>query len=117
GQGTPGGPFSPWQQLSTGGGFVGKPAALQTPSGLMVVYARTTAGTIQGTNQNTPGGPFGSWGTVADAGDPTGVASDPSAVFSRLNTIAIYVTSASGNVAGSSQSTPGGPFSPWGQIG
>ncbi|WP_331744893.1 hypothetical protein [Kitasatospora sp. NBC_01300] len=116
-QGTPGGPFSPWQQLSSGGGFVGKPAALQVPNGTMVVYARTTAGTIQGSNQSTPGGPFGSWVTVADAGDPTGVASDPSVVFSQFNTIAIYVTSANGNIAGSSQATPGGPFSPWGQIG
>ncbi|MFD7597889.1 hypothetical protein ACFV6D_33290, partial [Kitasatospora sp. NPDC059812] len=97
--------------------FVGKPAALQVPNGTMVLYARTTGGTIQGSNQNTPGGPFGSWVTIADAGDPTGVASDPSVVFSQFNTIAIYVTSANGNVAGSSQATPGGPFSPWGQIG
>jgi hypothetical protein len=86
---------------------------LQTPSGIIAIYARTSAGTLLGTSQHVVGGAFGSWGQLGTAAN---LNSDPAALITTAKVIAIYATDTSGGVSGISQSVAYGPFGSWTQI-
>jgi hypothetical protein len=106
-----GGPFSGWQQLATGGGYVGKVSAVVASTGGIALYIRNTSGGVSGLSQNTAGGTF-QW---ASLGGST-VSSDPTAIVAANGAIAVYATASDGNVWGTSQSVVGGPFSGWQQL-
>ena len=107
------GPFGKWQALSPADGFAGRPAVLQTPTGIIAIYARTSAGTLLGTSQHVVGGAFGSWGQLGTA---TNLNSEPAALITTANVIAIYATDTAGAVTGISQSVAYGPFGTWTEI-
>jgi hypothetical protein len=112
-QGTPGGPFSPWAQLSTGGAFTGSPTAVQAPSGQIDIFARTTTGQVQGATQPTAGAPATSF-TVTGTGNP-GLAADPAVIDLASGELAMYGTGTDGNIWGTDQ-TSNGSWTPWIQI-
>ncbi|WP_207892966.1 hypothetical protein, partial [Micromonospora sp. MW-13] len=92
-----GGAFNAWQQLSSGGGFVGRVAVLRDDVNRVALYVRRN-GAVYGASQGEAGGSFGSWGVIGTGG--SGVVSDPRAVYGVGGRIAIYVTTSAGNVSG-----------------
>ncbi|MYV97746.1 hypothetical protein GT354_05525, partial [Streptomyces sp. SID3343] len=77
GQSAPGAGFGPWQQLSSQGGFAGRPSVVRYADGTISVYVRTTGGVVMGTgNKAGPGSDFKPWqqttpgGAMAVTGDP-----------------------------------------------
>lgn len=105
-----GGGFAPWQALSTSGVFTGRPAVLRMPSGVIAVYARTTAGTIMGTSQSTAGGAFSAW---VQLGSATNLVGDPAVLLTAGKVLALYSADSSGRIDGISQSVAYGPFGAW----
>ncbi|KAA2258565.1 CHAP domain-containing protein [Solihabitans fulvus] len=114
GQTSVNGSFGPWQPLTTGSGFVGRPSVVQFTDGTINVYARTTAGTIQAAGNTTTGAGtnFGSWQQVSPAG-AMAVASDPQTILLANGTISTYAVLADGNVNGMGQASVGASFGPW----
>jgi len=109
-QTSPGGGFGSWQQLTTGGGYTGKPTALVDVRQRVALYVRRN-GTIYGASQSEAGGSFGAWGPMGTGG--AGVASDPTAVYGVGGRVTIYVTNGSGDVSGVNQTSAGGAFGAW----
>lgn len=105
-----GGGFGSWQQLTSGGGYMGKPAAVVDSQQRVALYVRRN-GMVYGASQSQANGSFGTW--AARGVDGAGVASDPVAVYGVGGRIAIYVTSTAGNVAGVNQVAAGGEFGAW----
>jgi len=110
-QSAAGGAFGGWQQLTSGGGFVGKPAVVQASSGAISVYARGANGSVWQGAQAQAGGAF-TWTSLGG----TTVNSDPSAVVLPNGAQAVYITGTDGNVWGQGQSEAGGAFGGWQQL-
>lgn len=117
GQATPGGAFGPWVRIGDRSGFVGSPTALKAANGTIVVYARGIDNQMYGVGQPSVGAAFTTWRAIGTGQPAAGFASDPSAVLTTSNTIALYARGADGWVWGTAQATVGGPFGPWQRIG
>ncbi|HET9170043.1 MAG TPA: hypothetical protein VFN97_11420 [Actinospica sp.] len=99
--------FPTWTPLSSGGGWIGRVAAVQAISGDVAIYTRTVKGTVLGDDVT------GSGGWTGPIGNTGGVASDPTAVVGYEGAISVYVKTPSGSISGSSQSAAGSGFSTW----
>lgn len=112
-----GAPFSPWTQLSTATGFVGKPAVMATASGAVVLYVRN-GGLILGAGQASPQSPFGTFSTIGTGTPPA--TGDPTVFQAGDGTVSVVVAGEPG-VAGNpvwmaGQPAPGRTFGAWRQI-
>ncbi|RKN35414.1 LamG-like jellyroll fold domain-containing protein [Micromonospora musae] len=117
GQVTVGGSFGVWKRIGNRGGFIGSPTALKGANGTIVVYARGIDNQMYGVGQPSVGAAFTNWGAVGTGQPAAGFASDPRAVLTTNNTIAIYARGADGWVWGTNQATVGGVFGTWRRIG
>jgi hypothetical protein len=115
------GPFGQWVQLGSATDLVSDPTALLTASGVIAIYATDTNGAIEGISQFAPYSAFGSWQVLSPSDGFTG---RPAVLQTSSGVIAIYALSVPGPgagpigpILGTSQSVPGGAFSPWIQIG
>jgi GH25 family lysozyme M1 (1,4-beta-N-acetylmuramidase) len=109
-QSSPGGAFSGWQPLTSGGGFAGTPAVVESSSGVIGVYARTTSGAIKGSSQAAPGGAASAWVQIGSASN---LVSDPTVLLTKAGVVALYAAGSGGVIDGASQSAPGGAFGSW----
>ncbi|MEV6370183.1 LamG-like jellyroll fold domain-containing protein [Micromonospora musae] len=117
GQGTVGGTFGHWVQIGNRSGFIGTPTGLQGANNTLVLYARGADNQIYGVGQPSVGAAFTSWGAVGAGQPAAGFASDPSAILTTNNTIAVYERGADGWIWGTNQATVGGVFGTWRRIG
>jgi len=107
---TRGGAFGAWQELTSGGGYSGKPSAVVDSKQRISVYARRD-GTVYGASQAQAGGPLGNW--YAIAADSPAIGGDPAAVWTSGGRIALYTTNNAGDVYGTNQTSAGGAFKSW----
>ena len=105
-----GGPFSGWQQLTSGGGYVGKVSAVLAATDVIALYVRTTSGSVNGASQDGIGGAF-HWEVLGGSG----MTGDPTAIVANNGAIAVYDEYPNPNpvVMGDSQAYMGGPFTGW----
>jgi hypothetical protein len=99
-----GGSFQSPQKLTTAGNLTGTPAAVQAPSGVISVYARTTSGSVTAIGQSAPGGSFSS----ANLGGS--ITGSPAAIITQNGTVALYATGTNGQLYTWTQASPGGSF-------
>ncbi|MFI0418567.1 hypothetical protein [Spongiactinospora sp. 9N601] len=106
----PGGLFTAWERLTSGGNCVGSPSVLQFADGTVGAYVRSVLGTVMGTgNANGPGSAFGPWQQTSPAGAMR-VTGDPAMVLNADGTVATYAVLADGSLNRQSQKKPGGAF-------
>ncbi|MFF3851860.1 LamG-like jellyroll fold domain-containing protein [Micromonospora sp. NPDC002575] len=117
GQSSAGGAFGPWVRIGDRSGFVGSPTALKGANGTIVLYARGVDNQMYGVGQPSVGAAFTTWRAIGTGQPPAGFASDPNAVLTTSNTIALYARAADGWIWGTAQATVGGTFGPWVRIG
>ena len=115
-QSRPGLAFGAWTRLSTTGGYTGRPAALKTAAGLVVIYARRGT-SLMGAGQSAPGGRFSAFSVVGTGS--SAATGSPAVVQAGDGTLSLYVAGA--NVAGTemwsaTQGAPGMAFGGWRQI-
>lgn len=112
GQSREGHAFGPWLRLTSGGGFSGKPAALVTAAGQIVIYARHGE-LVEGAGQAVAGGPFSPFRTLG-SGTPSAIAA-PNVIQANDGTLALFVTGSTG-LWEASQPAPGLAFGAWRQL-
>ncbi|MGI8761733.1 MAG: SpoIID/LytB domain-containing protein [Jatrophihabitantaceae bacterium] len=103
--------FGRWVRLSTGGGFLGRPAALVTAAGTIGVYARHGY-QIEGAGQYSVGGTFSAFGVVGSA--TPALTGDPGVLQTGDGLIVLFATG--GGAWSTSQQVPGGSFGPWREV-
>jgi hypothetical protein len=111
-QAQPGGTFSLWQQLSSGGGYQGRVAVLRDSADRIALYVRRGSG-VYGASQASAGDSFSGWIAIGGAAP---VAADPTAVYGSGGIIALYTTGSDGNVWGVNQVAAGGSWGSWQQL-
>lgn len=118
GQSAANGSWGVWQRLTATGGYSGKPAALVTASGLIVIYARNGA-VIQGSGQSRRGGTFSTWAAIGSGGSSTTSTGDPSVFQAGDGTLSVVDGGQSGNPGAIwmvGQPAPGVGFGTWRQV-
>jgi hypothetical protein len=105
-----GGSWGSWQQLSTGGGFTGKPGAIVDANARIALYLRR-GGTVYGASQAAAGGAFSTWIPIGTNG--AGIIGDPGAVHGVGGVIAIYAKTSVNDESGVCQTVAGGSFGSW----
>jgi hypothetical protein len=100
-----GGSWSGWTPLPGGTSFAGVPAVASTLAGRLVVFDRTTSGSVVYLWQVTPGGP--SWHDPVVLGSAR-VSSDPSVVRWPDGRLQVFARLAGGAVGTAAQLTAGG---------
>jgi hypothetical protein len=104
-QTSPGGSFAGPKRLTIAANLTGSPAVVQVAKGILSVYARTTGGAVKAVWQNSAGGAVT---RTANLGGR--LISNPAAVVTAVNTIAVYAVGAHGQLYGFQQRKPGALF-------
>jgi hypothetical protein len=104
-QTSPGGGFAGPKRLTTAANLTGSPAVVQVAKGILSVYARTTGGAVKAVWQNSAGGAVTRTANLGGS-----LISNPAAVVTAVNTIAVYAVGAHGQLYGFQQRKPGSLF-------
>ena len=104
-QTSPGGGFAGPKRLTSAGNLTGSPAVVQVAKGILSVYARSTGGAVKAVWQNSAGG------AVTRTANLGGLLiSNPAAIVTAVNTIAVYGVGTHGQLYGFQQRKPGTLF-------
>jgi hypothetical protein len=108
------GSWTTWMQMTSTGGFTGRPAVIQGANGNIGIYAATTTGQLEGASQTSPGSAFSPYTNVG--GTNVNLTGDPDLLRTNSGALVIYAPGTANTIWGTGQTSQYGPWTTWLQV-